>query len=101
MCLAGANGDIKSVAWKPASRTAICVVMASDGYPGPYGKGVPINGLDEVGNMDDVIVWDVYDEQTDILLVTLNRLSGSDELARKIALLKRLTEKTNKRICFP
>jgi phosphoribosylamine---glycine ligase len=25
---------------------AICVVMATDGYPGPYGKGSPINGLD-------------------------------------------------------
>jgi hypothetical protein len=38
----------------------------------------------------EVIVWDVDDEQTDILLVTLNRLAGSDELSRQIALLKRL-----------
>jgi len=45
----------------------------------------------------DVIVWDVDDEQTDILLATLNRLSGSDVLAKKIALLKRLTDKMNAR----
>ena len=45
----------------------------------------------------DAIVWDVDDEQTDILLATLNRLSGSDVLARKIALLKRLTDKMNAR----
>jgi len=45
----------------------------------------------------DVIVWDVDDEQTDILLATLNRLSGSDVLAKKIELLKRLTEKMNAR----
>jgi hypothetical protein len=44
-----------------------------------------------------VIVWDVDDEQTDILLATLNRLSGSDVVAKKIALLKRLTEKMNAR----
>ncbi|HLB72779.1 MAG TPA: ParB/RepB/Spo0J family partition protein [Sedimentisphaerales bacterium] len=43
------------------------------------------------------IVWDVDDEQTDILLATLNRLSGSDVLAKKIALFKRLTEKMNAR----
>ena len=38
----------------------------------------------------DVIVWDVDDKQTDILLATLNRLGGSDVLDRKLALLKRL-----------
>jgi ParB/RepB/Spo0J family partition protein len=38
----------------------------------------------------DCVVWDVDDEQTDILLATLNRLGGSDELERKMALLKRL-----------
>ena len=42
----------------------------------------------------DCIVWDVDDEQTDILLATLNRLGGSDKLGEKLALLNRL----NKRI---
>ncbi len=40
----------------------------------------------------DVIIWDVDDEQTDILLATLNRLGGSDELSKKLALLRRLNE---------
>lgn len=38
----------------------------------------------------DVIVWDIDDEQADILLATLNRLGGSDALEKKLALLKRL-----------
>jgi len=42
----------------------------------------------------DCIVWDIDDEETDILLATLNRLGGSDELATKLKLLERL----NKRI---
>ncbi|MHC4891065.1 MAG: ParB N-terminal domain-containing protein, partial [Planctomycetota bacterium] len=42
----------------------------------------------------DCIVWDIDDEETDILLATLNRLCGSDELAKKLKLLERL----NKRI---
>ncbi len=41
----------------------------------------------------DVIVWDVDDGQVDILLATLNRLCGQDVLDRKLALLKRLSEK--------
>jgi ParB/RepB/Spo0J family partition protein len=38
----------------------------------------------------DCVVWEVDDEQTDILLATLNRLGGSDELGKKLLLLKRL-----------
>jgi len=38
----------------------------------------------------DCIVWDVDDEQTDILLATLNRLCGSEKLSKKLELLKRL-----------
>jgi ParB/RepB/Spo0J family partition protein len=41
----------------------------------------------------DCIVWDVNDEETDILLATLNRLGGSDELGKKLKLLKRLNKK--------
>ncbi len=40
----------------------------------------------------NVIVWDVDDEQTDIMLATLNRLGGSDELSKKLTLLRRLNE---------
>ncbi len=40
----------------------------------------------------DAIVWDVDDQQTDILLATLNRLGGCDLLEKKLALLRRLNE---------
>jgi hypothetical protein len=41
----------------------------------------------------DVVVWEVDDEQTDILLGTLNRLNGRDTLDQKLALLRRLNER--------
>jgi ParB/RepB/Spo0J family partition protein len=41
----------------------------------------------------ECIVWDIDDEQTDILLATLNRLSGSDQLGKKLKLLKRLNSR--------
>jgi ParB/RepB/Spo0J family partition protein len=41
----------------------------------------------------DCAVWDVDDNQTRILLATLNRLGGKDELATKAELIKNLSEK--------
>jgi ParB/RepB/Spo0J family partition protein len=40
----------------------------------------------------EALVWDVNDQDTDILLATLNRLGGSDVLDKKLALLKRLNK---------
>jgi hypothetical protein len=39
----------------------------------------------------EAVVWNVDDEQTDLLLATLNRLGGRDTLDRKRALLQRLS----------
>ncbi len=38
-------------------RPAVCVVMASDGYPGAYKKGMAISGLEEAARMKDVMVF--------------------------------------------
>ena len=41
--------------WDP--RPAVCVVMASQGYPGPYEKGFPIRGLSDADALPDVKVF--------------------------------------------
>jgi len=38
-------------------RVAVCVVMASKGYPGAYPKGMPISGLSRAKRMKDVVVF--------------------------------------------
>ena len=38
-------------------RPAVCVVMASDGYPGAYKKGMAISGLEDAARMKDVMVF--------------------------------------------
>jgi len=43
------------IEWDP--RAAVCVVLASEGYPGSYEKGKVIEGLDRVAGMDDVMVF--------------------------------------------
>jgi ParB-like chromosome segregation protein Spo0J len=40
----------------------------------------------------EALVWDLNDQDTDIMLATLNRLGGSDALDKKLALLKRLNQ---------
>jgi len=43
------------IAWRPDP--AVCVVMASAGYPGAYEKGRPITGLEAAGHLQDVAVF--------------------------------------------
>jgi phosphoribosylamine--glycine ligase len=43
------------IMWKPES--AVCIVMASGGYPGHYEKGREISGLDKVAEKEGVMVF--------------------------------------------
>lgn len=47
--------EIEPVEWDP--RPSVCVVMASEGYPGSYEKGYAIRGLDEAAQLEDVKVF--------------------------------------------
>ena len=53
--VAGSGISRETVEWK--DEAAVCVVMASKGYPGDYKKGVPIGGLDELRDMDGVVAF--------------------------------------------
>jgi len=52
--LDGALGKIRPE-WDP--RPAVCVVMASGGYPGPYAKGKVISGLEEAARVPGAFVF--------------------------------------------
>jgi phosphoribosylamine--glycine ligase len=47
--------DQHELRWK--SEPSVCVVMAAEGYPGPYEKGKEISGLDEARALLDVVVF--------------------------------------------
>jgi phosphoribosylamine--glycine ligase len=51
----GRLDEIEPLRWDP--RPAVCVVMASEGYPGPYERGLPIRGLEEAAKLPDVKVF--------------------------------------------
>ncbi|MCA9065308.1 MAG: phosphoribosylamine--glycine ligase [Planctomycetaceae bacterium] len=51
----GRLAELEGLDWDP--RPAVCVVMASEGYPGNYEKGRVISGLLEADNLPDVKVF--------------------------------------------
>lgn len=52
-----------------------------------------LKAISQIGHeVVDCVVWEVDDDEADMLLLTLNRLQGSDDTARKSALIKRLSE---------
>jgi len=57
VCLAVCDGRLDEVTLEWDERPAVCVVMASGGYPGSYEKGKKITGLEEVGEARDVVVF--------------------------------------------
>lgn len=45
--MASAKGDLSGVSASTRDGSAVCVVIASGGYPGSYAKGCPVNGLED------------------------------------------------------
>ena len=60
--------DQAEIEWD--ERPAVCVVMASGGYPGNYKKGCPITGIDEAEALGDVKVFHAGTAERDGRLVT-------------------------------
>jgi len=57
VCLAVCDGKLDDVTLEWDQRPAVCVVMASGGYPGDYEKGKIITGLTDAGQIEDVVVF--------------------------------------------
>ena len=57
LLLAIANGDLGNLFIDWHDQAAVCVVMAAGGYPGDYGKGEEIHGLDTAAAIADLIVF--------------------------------------------
>jgi len=51
-------------------RAAVCVILASGGYPGPIAKGKEIHGLPAAGAIDDVVVFHAGTKQDGDRVVT-------------------------------
>jgi len=84
--LAVCDGTLDEVTLKWDPRPAVCVVMASGGYPGDYQKGKKITGLKEAQQLQDVIVFHAGTKEEDGNIVTNGgRVLGVTALGKTIA----------------
>ena len=80
--------ELPPLEWDP--RPAVCVVMASEGYPGRYEKGRPIRGLADAAALPDVKVFHAGTAQDDDRTVTAGgRVLGVTALGSSISNAKR------------
>jgi phosphoribosylamine--glycine ligase len=54
---AAVSGNILGPDVRWSEKPSGCVILASGGYPVKYEKGIPISGLKEVKNMENVVVF--------------------------------------------
>jgi len=79
---AAVEGRLPEAVAPAASGAAVCVVMASGGYPGEYQTGRLIDGLEAASAMPEVIVFHAATKETDEGLVTAGgRVLGVTGLA--------------------
>lgn len=79
--------QIDAPEWDP--RPAICVVMASQGYPGDYEKGRPITGIDAADALPDVKVFHAGTRlENDSILTDGGRVLGVTALGDTISVAK-------------
>jgi phosphoribosylamine--glycine ligase len=84
----GSLREFPALEWDP--RPAICVVMASEGYPGNYSKGHAIRGLDEADKLPDTKVFHAGTVQLGDQVVTDGgRVLGVTAIGNDVADAKR------------
>jgi phosphoribosylamine--glycine ligase len=95
----GRLDEIAAPEWDP--RPAVCVVMASEGYPGTYERGQPIRGLEEAAKLTDLKVFHAGTTSQEGQLVTDGgRVFGVTALGTSISAAKLQAYKGVKAIRF-
>ena len=99
--LATCDGRLDEIALKWDPRPSVCVVMASGGYPEAYEKGKVIEGLDDAGALDDVMVFHAGTQEQDGKVATSGgRVLGVTALGQDVAAAKSRAYEAVDRIQF-
>ena len=99
--LAVTQGRLAGTSLRWDERPAVCVVMASGGYPGPYENGKPITGLEEAARMSDVVVFHAGTARADGQVVTAGgRVLGVTALGEDVAQAKQRAYEAVEKIHF-
>jgi phosphoribosylamine--glycine ligase len=101
VCLAVCDGKLEDVTLVWDERPAVCVVIASGGYPGSYEKGKVITGLEEAEADEDVVVFHAGTKLSDGDVVTNGgRVLGITSVGQTIAKAQKKAYETVEKIKF-
>jgi phosphoribosylamine--glycine ligase len=83
---ASVDGTLNQVQLRWSPMVAVCVVMASGGYPGSYAKGKPIRGLADANGLPNTKVFHAGTARVDDQIVTSGgRVLGVTAWAKDLA----------------
>ncbi|MFZ9921254.1 MAG: phosphoribosylglycinamide synthetase C domain-containing protein, partial [Terrimicrobiaceae bacterium] len=98
---ATADGILNEVRPEWDERAAVCVILASGGYPGAYEKGKVISGLEAAGELGDVVVFHAgTTAQAGQILTNGGRVLGVTALGANITEARALAYGAADRISF-
>jgi len=101
VCVAACDGKLDEITLEWDERSAVCVVMASGGYPGDYEKGKVITGLEEAEQVEDVVVFHAGTARQNGQIVTAGgRVLGVTALGEETAQAKAKAYDTVDKIKF-
>jgi len=98
---ASVEGALATSAPEWDARAAVCVILASGGYPGSYEKGKAIFGLESADELDDVVVFQAGTKAQDGQILTNGgRVLGVTALAQNLPGARALAYQAADRISF-
>jgi len=65
-----ANGELKNASLKWSEGSAVCVILASGGYPGKYEKGKQITGINRLKGKEDIVLFHAGTREENEKLIT-------------------------------
>jgi phosphoribosylamine--glycine ligase len=101
--IAARDGQLANFQLRWYDETALCVVMASKGYPGAYAKGTEIHGVEEAASVPDVTVFHAGTARSadGRLLATGGRVLGVTAIAPTVREAQALAYEAVDRIVWP
>ena len=100
--VAAHEGRLNEVTLQWRKEAALCVVMATNGYPGAYEKGTPIRGIAETEALPGVVVYHAGTKaENDQILASGGRVLGVTALGETIEAAQRRAYKAIDRIDWP
>ena len=100
--MAAHDGELKDFDLRWRDEAALCVVLATQGYPGAYEKGSAIRGIDAAEDLGDVIVFHAGTARTEAGIVAAGgRVLGVTALGAGVAAAQSRAYEAVERIDWP